>query len=108
MYAHLLTQIVIVHTLIPIKITFDPNKDFINQKKHGISLELAESLEWETLVVTEDTRNDYGESRMIGYAILRDRLYCVIYTDRGDARRIISLRKANNREINRYERICND
>jgi hypothetical protein len=39
---------------------------------------------------------------MIGYALMGDRLYCVVYTDRGSQRRNISLRKANNREIRRY------
>jgi uncharacterized protein (DUF4415 family) len=40
----------------------------------------------------EDQRKDYGEARMIGYGYLR--LYCEAYTDRGEERRIISLRKA--------------
>lgn len=39
---------------------------------------------------------------MIGYALMGDRLYCVVFTDRGEIRRIISLRKANNREIKKY------
>ena len=39
---------------------------------------------------------------MIGYAYIGLRLYCVVYTDRGDERRIISLRKANSREVKRY------
>jgi len=36
------------------------------------------------------------------YAYIGLRLYCVVYTDRDDQRRIISLRKANNREIKNY------
>ncbi len=48
------------------------------------------------------TRHDYGENRQIGYAYIGLRLYCVVYTDRDESRRIISLRKANNREINHY------
>jgi len=50
----------------------------------------------------EDARHNYGETRMIGYALNGNRLFCVIYTDRGNTRRIISLRKANNREIRQY------
>ena len=39
---------------------------------------------------------------MIGYTFIHDKLYCVIYTDRQNIRRIISLRKANAREVNNY------
>jgi uncharacterized protein len=84
------------------KINFDPNKDAINQIAHGIPLGLAEQLEWDTLQSMPDTRRDYGELRMIGFAIMEDRLYCVIYVDRVDVRRIISLRKANDREVAKY------
>jgi uncharacterized protein len=49
-----------------------------------------------------DTRHDHGENRQIGYAYIGLRLYCVVFTDRDESRRIISLRKANNREINHY------
>jgi uncharacterized DUF497 family protein len=39
---------------------------------------------------------------MIGYAYMGLRLMCVVFTDRGDERRVISLRKANSREVKRY------
>jgi len=84
------------------ELTFDPAKDEINCAKHGVSLAEAEKIEWETLWATEDRRQDYGEVRMIGIAYIGLRLYCVVYTDRGDTRRIISLRKANGREVVRY------
>jgi uncharacterized protein len=84
------------------KITFDPKKDAINQIAHGMSLELAAQLDWDTLQYTPDTRRDYGELRMIGYAIMDLRLYCVVYVDRDDVRRVISLRKANDREVTKY------
>ena len=47
----------------------------------------------------KDTRRDYGETRMIALCAIGERLYCVVYVDREDARRIISLRKANYREV---------
>ena len=50
------------------RIEFDPNKDAANMARHGISLKLAESLEWELLLATEDNREGYGELRMIGFA----------------------------------------
>ena len=88
-------------------ITYDPVKDLSNQSKHGLSLALAEGLEWDTLECKLDTRRDYGELRQLGYAIAGDRLYCVVFVNRpADApteRRIISLRKANSREVKSYE-----
>lgn len=87
---------------------FDPSKDEQNQEKHGASLSDAEFLEWDTLLATPDDRKDYGETRMIGFALMGERLYCVVYTDRGDTRRIISLRRANNREKVLYVSLSND
>ena len=87
---------------------YDAGKDADNVARHGVSLADAAQLEWETLLAMEDRRRDYGECRMIGYARRGERLYCVVFTDRGHRRRIISLRKANNREITRYAQAFND
>ena len=84
------------------KIEFDPSKGSANRAKHGVSLQEAADIEWDTLLAKPDSRRDYGETRMIGYAYIGLRLYCVVYVDRGEARRIISLRKANSREIENY------
>jgi len=88
------------------RITFDPAKDASNQAKHGVTLALAKALEWDTLMCKPDTRRDYGEARQIGYAIAGERLYCVVFVDRPEGapteRRIISLRKANSREVKSY------
>ena len=95
-----------------INISFDPTKDGTNQRKHGIPLSDAVALEWDTLVCKQDTRKDYGELRMIGYAMGGDRLFCVVFVDRPPQapreRRIISLRKANNREITNYVHQASD
>jgi len=80
------------------QITFDEAKDALNKGKHGLSLSDAEKLEWEDVLIWQDNRRDYGESRMIALGVIGDRLYCVVYVDREDVRRIISLRKANNKE----------
>jgi uncharacterized DUF497 family protein len=89
------------------RITYDPAKDSSNQAKHGLSLALATELEWDTLECKPDTRRDYGELRQLGYVIAGDRLYCVVFVDRPAGapteRRIISLRKANSREVKSYE-----
>ena len=80
------------------QITFDEAKDALNKGKHGLSLSDAEKLEWEDVLIWQDNRRDYGESRMIALGAIGERLYCVVYVDREDVRRIISLRKANNKE----------
>jgi len=84
------------------QITYDPIKDDTNQLKHGVSLSLAIKLEWDLLLTSVDNRNDYGECRMVGYVPINDRVYCVVYVDRDQQRRIISLRKANKREVKSY------
>ena len=85
------------------KLAFDPAKDAANRTKHGVSLGAAARLDWDLVLAKPDSRGDYGERRRIGYGPIGRRLYCVVFVDRGGTRRIISLRKANNREINRYE-----
>jgi uncharacterized protein len=98
-----LTAPFLVHTLIEAEIAFDPAKDTINRSKHGVSLNETARLDWNRILAKLDTRTDYGELRQIGYGPIGRRLYCVVFVDRGDTLRIISLRKANNREIDRYE-----
>ena len=85
------------------RITFDPAKDAINRAKHGVSLGEAVRPDWQQTLAGPDTRADYGEPRQIGYGPIGRRLYCVVFVDRGNILRIISLRKANRREVARYE-----
>lgn len=84
------------------EITYDPATYAANQAKHGVSLALAAELEWDTLWAEQDSRFAYREVRMIGYALILTRLYCVAFKERGEECRIISLRKANPREVKRY------
>jgi uncharacterized DUF497 family protein len=83
-------------------IEYDPGKDALNQAKHGISLAEAVGLDWDAMLWWPDRRRDYGERRFVGLAPKALRLYCVVYTMRVDAIRIISLRKANAREVRLY------
>lgn len=53
-----------------------------------------------------DERFDYRETRMIALAPKRETLYCVAFVDRGEVRRIISLRRANRREVKHYVENC--
>ena len=81
------------------EITFDPAKDASNIRKHGVSLVLASDIDWSDVMARPDNRRDYFELREIGYIVIHDRLYCVVFTQRGDTMHIISLRKANRREV---------
>ena len=85
-----------------VKCTFDPAKDVINRNKHGVSLALAEILFAGPHVSVADSRFNYGETRQIAFGFIRNRLFVCVFADRGDERRVISLRKANTREVKRY------
>ena len=89
------------------KLTFDPTKDSTNFHKHGLSLSESKFLDWADALSWIDNRKDYGEIRSVALAPMKHRLYCVVYVDTKVSRRIISLRKANNREIDRYEEETN-
>ena len=81
---------------------FDPGKDAANLSKHGLSLAAAAELSWDAALVWIDNRTDYGEVRMVALAPIGDILFVVAFVDREKARRIISLRRANRREVSHY------
>jgi uncharacterized DUF497 family protein len=84
------------------EISFDPAKDKINFEKHGVSLVDAKKFDWNSVMVRPDIRQDYLELREIGYGLIGDRLFCVMLVQRGEVFHIISLRKANSREVHEY------
>lgn len=51
-----------------------------------------------------DDRMDYGEPRFFTVGLLHERVVVMVWTTRGDARRIISMRYAHEREISRYKK----
>ena len=85
-------------------IVFDPEKDATNLSKHGVSLAAAARLDWDAALAWIDDRADYGELRIVALAPIGERLFFVVFVDRDGARRIISLRRANRREVNHYVR----
>ena len=84
------------------QIEFDPDKDLANKAKHGVSLALAGELDWDAALVWIDERFDYGEVRMIALAPETATLYYVAFVLRGEIHRIVSLRRANRREVKHY------
>lgn len=87
-------------------IEFDPAKDRANQLRHGVSLALAAELDWDAALVWIDDRFGYDELRMIALAPKTQTLYYVAFVDRGDYRRVISLRPATRREVKHYVENC--
>jgi uncharacterized DUF497 family protein len=63
---------------------------------------MASRLVWNEALVWVDDRYAYDEQRMVALAPRGNRLYYVAFVDRGDIRRIVSLRYAERREIKHY------
>ena len=70
--------------------------------RHGVSLALAGKLDWDAALVWLDDRFEYDELRMIALAPETNTLYYVAFVDRNEVRRIISLRRAERREVKHY------
>lgn len=83
-------------------VEFDPAKDKANRAVHGVSLAVAERLDWDAALVWIDDRFEYEELRMIALAPESSTLYYVAFVERGETRRIISLRRATRREVKHY------
>ena len=85
------------------RITFDPAKRDRAFEERGLAFEDAANVfqgerKWEF----EDARFDYSEDRWVTVGFLLGRMVIVIWTPRGDARHVISMRKANAREQTLY------
>lgn len=85
------------------KISYDPRKSTRNVAERGLSFELAETFEWDSAVIWRDTRRDYGEERFIALGRIEQRVHSLVFTHRSETVHVISLRKANRREVRRYE-----
>ncbi len=82
---------------------FDNKKQISNLHKHGIDLQDAACIFLDVYRLDAiDNRKDYAEERRLVIGVVQDRVWVVAYTQRADAIRLISARKANEREQNRY------
>ena len=79
-------------------ISFDPAKRARTLAERGLDFADAAEVFAGITAEAEDTREDYGETRILCFGFLRGRLVQVVYTPRGADRHIISMRKANDRE----------
>lgn len=85
------------------KIDYDPNKNAKNIEVRGLSFDEAVDFEFETALRWEDTHKDYGEVRYCALGKVSDRVHSLVYTRIDGGIRVISFRKANQREVKAYE-----
>jgi uncharacterized DUF497 family protein len=83
-------------------ITYDANKNDRNVIDRGLSFDMVSDIDWNTAVIVEDIRKDYGERRFQVFGRIEKRLYVAVITGRDDAVHVISFRKANTREVKIY------
>jgi hypothetical protein len=85
--------------------TWDPEKDALNRRKHGLSLAAGiPALEDPDRDFWVDDRFDYGEERNLTLGLSARRVLYVVSAERGEnCTRIISVRKAEDDEIERYD-----
>ncbi|MGI6246207.1 MAG: BrnT family toxin [Pseudochelatococcus sp.] len=84
------------------KITFDEVKRAKTLAERGLDfVSAAEVFRGRHMTVADD-RQDYGEARYITVGFLEGRMMVLVWTPREGARRIISMRKANEREQAAY------
>ena len=84
-------------------ISYDPNKNKRNILLRSLNFDRVSDLDWDNAWVFKDERNEYNETRFIAYGMLDKRLHVACFTETKDGIRVISFRKANNREVKRYE-----
>ena len=92
----------IVTTVIRMQIEFDTDKRDKTLAERGLDFARAGEVFAGRHFTAEDLREDYSELRCITVGKLDGRMVVMVWTSRGEARRIISMRKANEREQARY------
>lgn len=85
-------------------ITYDSNKNSKNIKERGLSFDRVIDFDFETAVIFIDDRKEYNETRYVAVGYLENRLHVLCFTETDKGIRVISFRKANNREVTNYEK----
>ena len=86
-----------------LKFEWDEPKRRANLEKHGIDFADIAAFDWQTAVIVEDRRSEYGEPRFSATGVIVNRLHVVVFTPRADVIRIISLRRANKRDHRKWD-----
>lgn len=85
-------------------VEYDAAKNERNIAERNLPFGDVVNLDWAAALVGADNRRDYGETRYTAIAPAQDgRLHVVVFTEVPDGIRVISFRKANSREVKRYE-----
>jgi len=84
------------------KFEWDNNKQKLNLNLHGFDFKHVMGFDWNTAEYRLDTRFTYGENRVIATGMFMGRVTVMVFTLREDRLRIISWRKANQREVRGY------
>ena len=87
---------------------WDAGKNAANIAKYGIDFEDAARMFEGPVLERRDDREDYGETRIAAVGVVEGRELFVVYTVRGENRRIISARKANRHEREAYRKALED
>jgi len=85
------------------KIEFDRVKSEKNARERGLPFEMVEQFDWGTSQTFDDLRFSYPEPRKITFGFIGIRLHVVCHTPIEGGTRVISFRKANAREVRKYE-----
>lgn len=85
------------------RIDFDPDKNAKNILERSLSFERAAEFDFETAQFTIDNRRDYGETRYRALGFIDHHLHALVFVEIVGGIRVISFRKANKREVKRYE-----
>lgn len=85
------------------KLEWDEAKRRATLSERGLDFADVARIDWDTAITIEDVRQEYVEERSVTTGMLDGRLVIVAWCWRGDRMRVISLRKANSREIRKYE-----
>ena len=86
------------------KITFDLAKRQAALDDRGLNFADAAVVFAGPTMTVEDSRRDYGETRYQTVGFLADRMVMVVWTPRGEARHVMSMRKCNAREKAIYQK----
>lgn len=74
-----------------------------NLRQHRVPFTAVYDFEWETASVSIDADLYYGEERCRATGYIRNKIYRLVYTERGNTVWVISLRTATNQEKRDYE-----
>lgn len=80
------------------ELSYDPAKSERSVRERGLSFKRARDFDFENARFWEDTRQDYPETRYVALGYLDDRLHVLVFSETRDGIRVISFRKADERE----------